>query len=235
MPNLRTRPVGDRALHLIGAIAVGALLALACTNPPPLSQTQLGEWALDNDGDWRQARIHFALALREDPRSARALHGQARAHLAARDPEAALASLGKIVKYDPAYFKTTAQKTYGNALEGVTVRRVAGNKTKSGLVSARALYKLDPNRSGVKRLLGQALLAEADHRRLRGDRKTAYVLFEEACGVVPQEIAGWVGAAEILIEYGKNKDAVRLLKAARRFHPTSGQIRTLSIQAISTR
>lgn len=235
MPKLRTRPSAQSVNYLIGVLGVACMLAMACTNPPPLSETQLGEWALDNDGDWRQAKIHFALALRAEPRSARALHGQARAHLAARDPEAALASLGKIVKYDPAYFKTKAGATYGNALEAVTVRRIAGKKTQAGLVSARALVKHDPNRTGVKRLLGQALLAEADHRRLRGDRKTAYVLFEEASRVAPQEIAGWIGAAEILIEYGKNKQAVQMLKAARRFHPTNGEIRTLSIQAISTR
>lgn len=235
MPKLRTHPFAGRALRLLGAFCVGAMLVIACTHPPPLSETQLGEWALDNDGDWRQAKIHFALALRAEPRSARALHGQARAHLASRDPEAALASLGKIVKYDPAFFKAKAQKTYGDALEGVTIRRIAGKKTAAALVSARALAKLDPNRSGGKRLLGQALLAEADHRRLRGDRKTAYVLFEEASRVVPQEIAGWIGAAEILIEYGKNQQAVQMLTNARRFHPTSGEIRMLSIQAISKR
>ena len=83
--------------------------------------------------------------------------------------------------------------------------------------------------------MADAVLAEASRLRLRGNRRGAFALFQEASRIAPQRLEGWLGAAEIMVESNQGKAAVRFLEAARKYHPTSGEIRMLSIQAISVR
>ena len=68
-----------------------------------------------------------------------------------------------------------------------------------------------------------------------GEAKPALALYREACEVTPGNLEAWVGAAEILLEKKKRKEAIRLLEAARANHPTAGAIRTLSLQAMRIR
>lgn len=205
-----------------------------CANGPPPTETELGELALA-EGEWRKARTHFALALRENSENGRAWLGQAQADLAGRDPEAALRSLGGLAKVDAERFRGIGRETYAEALAGATRQRLKRDQSQAALVTARALAKMEPERSGIKRLLGDALLAEGDRLRLRGDPQGAYALFVEATRVDPSQLQAWVGTAELLIEARDGKSAVRLLEAARKYHPTSGEIRTLTIQALRSR
>ena len=78
-------------------------------------------------------------------------------------------------------------------------------------------------------------MAEADHKRLRGRSGEALALYKEAAKRVPAELDAWVGAVEILLEKKKGKEAMGLLEAARRSHPTAGVIRTLARQAMRYR
>ena len=211
-----------------------ALLAQGCASGPPPTPTELGEAALV-EGDWRSAKTHFAEALRTDARFGRAWLGQARAQLMARDPEGALRSLASLSKVDRELFRGQARDVYAGSLEGATRRRLDQKKTESALVAARALLKLDADRRGLPSLLGRALLGEAARWKWLGRRDAALVLYREACVVVPGKLDAWVGAAEILLENGKGKEAVRLLAAARKRHPTARSIRSLTIQALSLR
>jgi tetratricopeptide (TPR) repeat protein len=223
-----------RLLALV-LLVLSVALVDGCANGPPPTETELGEQALDR-GDWRAARIHFAIALRIEPRDGRAWLGQARAQNAGREPEAALASLKSLTRADPALFQgAEGRATYADALHGAAVERLARKQPKQALAAARALAKLDPERRGLNRLLGDVALAEAGRLRLRGDRNGAFALYQEASRIVPQRLEGWLGAAEIMIEANQGKSAVRYLEAARQYHPTSGEIRMLSIQAISAR
>ena len=220
------RHLAGLALLLLFAALIGG-----CASGPPPTSTELGEQALLR-GDWRTAQRQFEIALHSDPRSGRAWLGAARAHLAGHDAEEALSSLGMLARVDPERFKGEGRPTYADALEGVTRVRLARRQTPSALVAARALAKLEPERPGLYRILGDAILAEADRRRLRGDRQSAFALFQEASRVVPQKLSGWIGAAEMLIESQQGKGAVRLLDSARQYHPSSTEIRALTIQAI---
>jgi tetratricopeptide (TPR) repeat protein len=210
------------------------LFSHGCASAPPPSPVELGEAALAT-GDWRSAKTRFAEALRADPRSGRAWLGQSRAQLAGRDPEGSLRSLSSLSKVDRALFSGDARSTYMDALEGATHGRLEREQSEAALVAVRALVKLEPDRRGLDRLLGRTLVAEAERRRWLGDRERALSLYREACQVVPHTLEAWVGAAEMLLERKQGKEAMRLLEAARKTHPTAGQIRTLTIQALDFR
>jgi tetratricopeptide (TPR) repeat protein len=215
----------------VGFVLVGLQ---GCASGPPPTATELGEQALV-EGDWRGALVHFALALREQPSDGRAWLGQAQAHLAGRDAEAALQSLGRLAKIDPERMAGQGRETVTDVLAAVTRVRLKRSQSQAALVTARELSRMDPNRADVRRLLGDALFAEGDRLRLRGDPKSAYRLFAEATQVDPSQLSAWIGSAELLIEARDSKGAVRVLEAARRHHPTSGEIRTLTIQALRSR
>lgn len=206
----------------------------ACASGPPPTATELGWSALDT-GDWRSAKTHFAAALDADPADGRAWHGQARAQLEGRDPEAALLSLTRLGKVDPGGFRGIASGTYSDTLYAAVARRLDRHQSEAALAAARALVQIDAGRSGSDRLLGQALLAEATRKRLGGERDAAYALYSEACQVTPGTLDAWVGAAEILLEKREGRKAIRLLEAARKTHPTAGAIRTLTLQAMRVR
>lgn len=209
-------------------------LAFGCASGPPPTPVELGELALA-EGDWRGAKTHFDAALALDAQSGRAWHGQARAALLGRDAEAALGSLSQLAKVDPERFRGEARETYGDALDGAVSARLARDQTEAALTAARALARLEPRRNGLPRLLGRSLMAEADRQRWEGDRKGALALYREACEITPQALEAWVGAAEILLETRKGKQAIRLLEQARKAHPTAGSIRTLTLQALRMR
>jgi tetratricopeptide (TPR) repeat protein len=216
------------------ALFLAAALAWGCASGPPPTALELGEAALEQ-GDWRAAQVHFEQAVRENSDLGQAWLGQAQASLAGRDPERALRSLGRLAQVDPELFSGGARATYADALEAATRSRLQHGQAAAALVAARALVALEPNRSGLDRLLGSALLAEAERLRLLGEREPALALYREACGVVPQSLDAWVGAAELLIEARKGKETVKLLEAARKVHPTAGSIRSLSLQALKIR
>jgi len=218
----------------ISSLVVILSLAAGCASGPPPSALELGDAALEH-GDWRAAGTHFAQALREDPGQPRAWLGQSRAQILGRDPEAALASLGRLSQLDPAFFRAAAVVPYAEALEAATGSRLQRRQAEAALVSARALVELEPDRRGVDRLLGRALLAEAERRRLLGESGAALTLYREACTVTPQSLEAWVGAAELLLKAGKGKETVKLLEAARKLHPTAGSIRSLTLQALKVR
>lgn len=215
-------------------LLVGLVVIQGCAGGPPPTAVELGEAALER-GDWRAARTHFAEALQVDPGQGRAWQGQARAQLLGQDPEAALRSLASLARVDPERFSGSSRSTYADALAAATTLRLARKQSEAAMISVRALAKLEPDRRGLDRLLGRALVAEGLRRRLVGDRDTALVLYSEACQVLPQSLDAWEGAAEILLESRKGKDAVRLLEAARKVHPTAGSIRSLTLQALKYR
>ncbi|HEB90303.1 MAG TPA: tetratricopeptide repeat protein [Deltaproteobacteria bacterium] len=219
---------------LLAFFVGSALLAAGCASGPPPTPVERGEAALAA-GDWREARDHFAEALRLDGRSARAWLGRARAELAGRDPEAALRSLARLSKVDRDFFVGNARPTWGEALEAATVDRLARGKSREALASVRALARLEPGRRGLDPLLGRTLIAEADRLRWSGDRKAALALYREAVQVVPETLEAWVGAAEILLESRRGSEAMALLEAARKRHPTAGVIRALTLQAMAMR
>ena len=215
-------------------LCLATLFFHGCAGGPPPSPVEKGEAALAS-GDWRSAKTHFAEALREDPRFGRAWLGQARAQLAGRDPEGTLRSLSSLSRLDRALFAGDARLTYADALEGATRQRFHREQSEAALVAVRALAKLEPHRRSVGPLLGRALVEEAARRRWIGDRKVALTLYREACEVVPYTLDAWLGAAEILLEFKQGTEAIRLLELARKTHPTAGQIRTLTIQALGLR
>jgi tetratricopeptide (TPR) repeat protein len=215
-------------------VCIAMLFLHGCAGGPPPSAVELGEAALES-GDWRSAKTHFAEALRAEPRLGRAWLGQARAQLAGRDPEAALRSLTSLSKVDRERFLRDARPTYVDSLDAAARSRLERDKSEAALAAVRALAKLDPGRRDLDRLVGRALIAEADRVRWRGDPKSALALYREACRTVPRELDAWIGAAEILLEFNRGKEAMNLLEAARKTHPTAGQIRTLTIQALSLR
>jgi tetratricopeptide (TPR) repeat protein len=227
-------------MHSIRPILALLVLGLAlawlpsCASGPPPTPTELGEQALAS-GDWRSAKTHFAEALRLDDRDSRAWLGQARAQLAGRDPEASLRSLSSLAKTDPDRFRGEAQGTYADSLDAVVRQRLGRSQNEAALQAVRVLAKLEPKRKGLPRLLGRTLVGEATRRRLMGERKPALALYREACEVTPGDLEAWIGAAEILLETKKRKQTIRLLEAARTFHPTAGAIRTLSLQAMRIR
>jgi len=227
-------PIVRTPLALL-ALAIALTLGLAgCASGPPPTPTEQG-WAALESGDWRTAKTRFAEALRLDARDAAAWHGQAAAQLAGRDAEGALRSLGSLSKVDPERFQGEARETYTGALERAVPRRIERGQSGPALATARALAALEPDRRGLDRLLGRALMAEADHQRLRGKTGKALALYREAAQRMPAELDAWVGAVEILLERKQGKEAMRLLEAARRSHPTAGVIRTLARQAMRYR
>ena len=234
----RRSPLDSHAYRARCGVALfGVLLAFwlqACASGPPPTPTALGEAALA-EGDWRTARRHFGEALQLDSRNGRAWVGQARAQLAGRDPEAALQSFSRLAKIDADRFRGEALPDYADALEAAAQARLARRKPDAALAAVRALAQLEPDRHGLNRLLGRALAAEAERRRLLGERGPALSLYREACRVAPQELDAWVAAVEILLEQRKRKEAMRLLEAARKAHPTAGSIRTLTLQAMRIR
>lgn len=219
---------------LVASALAGGLLLAGCASGPPPTETELGEQALVA-GDWRGALTHFALALRADPADGRARLGEARAHLSGRDPEAALRSFGALARIDRTRFQGEGREPYADALAAAVRVRLRRDQSEAAVAAARALTRLEPDRVGVRRLLAEALLAEAERQRLRGDAQKAYALYAETTRTDPSQLAGWVGSAELLIESKDGKGAVRLLEAARRYHPTAGEIRTLTIQALRFR
>ena len=225
-----SRPI--LAVLILGLVLGGG--SGGCLGGPPATPTELGHRALA-EGDWRNAKLHFAEALRLEESNARALLGQARAQLAGRDSEGALRSLSSLAKVDPEYFRIEAQAVYADALDAAVRQRLARGQSQAALVAVRALVKLTPRRNGLPRLLGLSLIREADRRRLIGDRKAALALYRETCQVTPLELDAWVAAAEILLESRKRKQAVHLLEMARKSHPTAGAIRTLTLQALRIR
>jgi tetratricopeptide (TPR) repeat protein len=210
------------------------VLLVGCASGPPPTPTELGEAALAQ-GDWPAARVHFAEALRLDARDARAWQGQARAELSEREPEAALRSLSRLSEVDPERFRREARALYVETLEAATEQRLARRQSEAALVAVRALARLEPERRGLDRLLGRALLAEAERRRLQGERQAALQLYREACEVTPGALEAWVATAEILLEKRKGKEAIRVLQAARAHHPTASAIRLLTRQALKAR
>jgi tetratricopeptide (TPR) repeat protein len=222
------------AWGVVWGLAWGAVLGAGCASGPPPTATELGEAALA-EGDWRGAATHFADALRSDSGDVRAWHGQARAQLLGRDPESALRSLSRLAKLDPDYFRERARASYADILDAAALERLERQQAESALEAARALKRVEPDRRGLDRLLGRALLAEARRRRLLGDRESALGLYQEACGVMPQSLEAWVASAEILLEKRKPKEAMRVLEQARSHHPTAGEIRMLSLQVLKGR
>jgi len=222
--------------RLLARLIISCLLGLVsgCASGPPPSATDLGEQALA-EGDWRSAKTHFAEALRMDSADGRAWLGQAGAQLAGRDPEGALRSLSSLNQADPEWFRRQAQDTYGDSLESASRQRLDRKQTEAALGAVRALKKIEPKRSGLDRLLGRVLVAEADRRRLAGDREAALAFYREACAATPQSLDAWIGAAEILLEQNETGEAMRLLESARRSHPTAGAIRSLTLQVLQTR
>lgn len=210
------------------------LFANGCASGPPPTPVERGEAALAS-GDWRSAKTLFAEALRAEPRSGRAWLGQARAQLAGRDPEGTLRSLSSLSRVDRPLFDGDARVTYAEGLEDMTRVRLHREQSEAALVTARALIKLEPQRRDLDPLLGRALVAEAARRRWLGHHKESLALYREACQVVPSTLDAWLGAAEILIEQNHGKEAMQLLEIARKTHPTAGQIRTLTIQALTLR
>ena len=228
------RPVPFTVQILAALFVTVVLLSSGCASGPPPPPTDLGWRALET-GDWRTAKAHFAEALRVDAHDAHAWHGQASAQLAGRDAEAALRSLGSLSKIDPTRFAGEARETYGDALHQAVTQRIARKQTGPALAAARALAQLEPDRPGLARLLGRALMAEANQKRLRGKPEEALALYREAAERVPADLDAWVGAVEILLERKQGKAAMQLLEAARRSHPTAGVIRTLARQAMRYR
>jgi tetratricopeptide (TPR) repeat protein len=155
--------------------------------------------------------------------------------LAGRDPEGTLRSLSSLSRVDHALFAGDARSTYAEGLDAATRQRLSREQSEAALVAVRALSKLEPDRRGLGPLLGRALVGEAAHKRWLGDQKAALSLYREACQVVPYTLDAWLGAAEILLEFKQGKEAIRLLEIARKNHPTAGQIRTLTIQALGLR
>jgi tetratricopeptide (TPR) repeat protein len=221
-------------LSLCLSLCLAVLLASACASGPPPTAVERGEAALA-DGDWRSAKAHFAEALQAESGSGRAWLGQARAQLAGRDPEGALRSLSSLSRVDRPLFDVDGRAVYLAGLEGATRLRLRRDQSKAALEAARALTRLEPDRPNLDRLLGSALVAEAARRRWLGESRPALSLYREACQVVPATLDAWLGAAEILIELNQGKQAIQLLVIARKTHPTAGQIRTLTIQALALR
>lgn len=221
----------------IPIVAVTAAIALvaACASGPPPSPVELGERALAA-GDWRAARGHFAEALRADASDGRAWLGQARAQLRGREPEAALGSLARLARLDPARLREPdGRATHADVLEAAAQARLAASRSEPALAAVRALAKLAPDRRGLDRLLGRALVAEGTRRRLLGERDAALALYREACRVTPATLEAWVAAVELLIETGRGREARAVLEAARQVHPTAGAIRTLTLQTLGMR
>ncbi len=226
-----------KSMHrsLIWMGLLGALLFLpSCASGPPPTAMERGFAALARD-EFELASGYFVEALRANPQNGEAWQGQAAAQVGALDPEAALRSLARLAQVDAARFSGEGKATYADALASATQKRNAQGQHQAALQAVRALVQLDPERRGLDRLLGQALLKEAERRARLGGQKEAHALYAEACQVVPQRLEAWVGAAEILLVSGKSKAAVRLLESARKYHPTAGSIRSLTLQAMRAR
>lgn len=221
-------------LFLCLVLCLAMLLGAGCVGGPPPTPVERGEAALAS-GDWRSAKSYFAEALQADSRLGRAWLGQSRALLAGRDPEGTLQSLSRLSEVDRAMFVRDARSIYAEGLDAAARRRLLRQQNEAALGAVRALAKLEPARRGLDRLLGRALIGEAARQRWRGDPKTALELYREACKVVPNSLDAWLGAAEILLESGQGKEAIRLLETARKTHPTASQIRILTIQALGLR
>ena len=189
-----------RLLGLLGILISLAFLN-GCATGPPATPTTLGEAALSR-GDWREAKTHFAEALRLDSKAGRAWFGQAQAQWLGRDPEGSLRSLSSLSKVDRKLFLSEARSVYVDSLEGATEGRLHRDQSELALVSVRALSKLDPNRRGLASLLGRVLIAEAERWKWAGESEKSLLFYREACVVVPHSLEGWVGAAEILLKRG---------------------------------
>jgi tetratricopeptide (TPR) repeat protein len=209
-------------------------LAHGCASGPLPTAVERGEAALSS-GDWRGAKTNFIEALQAESRSGRAWFGLARAQWVGRDPEGVLRSLASLSKVDRKLFMGEARATYANALEGATRRRLTTKQSEAALVAVRVLVKIEPERRGLEMLLGRTLISEAARIRWQGEPDRALDLYREACQVAPGKLQAWVGAAEILLERKRGQEAMRLLEVARKAHPTAGQIRTLTIQALGLR
>lgn len=220
-----TRPLGLVALLLVLAGLQG------CRSGPPPSLVERGEAAYAI-GEFRHAELLFGEALSLDSSDLRAIHGQARTVLALHDPEASLRLYAQLARVDRVYFVGVAQEDYPATLYAAAESRLAGGQPGSALKALRMLQKAEPSRRGLADLLGRTLTAQGERFAMHGRREQAMAMFKEAIHQTPQAADPYVGAAEILLASGKQKEALVLLTDARKYNPSDNRVRALTVQAM---
>jgi tetratricopeptide (TPR) repeat protein len=212
-------------------VAVLLLLFAACQSGPPLSLVDQGEAALSR-GAFREADGYFERALAANPADPTALHGRAKVARIQRDPERALRYYGQISKVDRAYFRSATRDDYALALLDAGNDRLRRGKPASALQALRVLQHTKPGQKGAEDALSRALTAQAERLNMLGKRNEALAHYREAIGLTPHLAAPYVGAAEVLLASGQNKEALALLTDARKHNPSDNRVRALMVEAM---
>jgi len=207
-------------------------LLVACQSGPPPTPLDRGHAAFA-EGRTKEAGALYEEAIRTQPdRLAEALHGSARVQTVSRQPERALALYGRVAKADRVYFHAEARSDYAQALLLAGQSRLAKKKHESAIDALEALRKLDPDYPGVSKTLAAAYTGHGDALAMHARRTEAMKRYEQAMALRPQAADAWIGAAEILIATGRKKEALALLGDARRYNPSDGRVRALTVQAM---
>lgn len=219
-----------------GARCVAALLLcaglVACQSGPPPTPLERA------DAAFAAGRLDDALSLYDEAartqpdRRAEALHGAARVYTVRRRPEQTLALYAEVARADRDYFVARARADYARALLQAGEKRRASRRFEAAIEALQALQRIDAGYPGLAKALAAALTEHGEALAVEGRRTEALARFEEAMAVRPQAADAWVGAAEILIATGRSKEALQLLGDARRYNPSDGRVRALTVQAM---
>ena len=231
-----SRMAGGRRRGTLRAVRCGLLafvaLTLACQSGPPPTPLDRAHAAFEA-GRIEEAGLLYDEAARTQPdRRAEALHGSARVRMVGREPERALALFSEVAKVDRDYFTAHARDDYAQTLLLAGRARLARKKLEPAIDALEALQRIDPDYPGLTRALAEAWTAHGEQLSMHGRRTEAMRRFERAMELRPQAADAWIGAAEILIATGRKKEALALLADARRYNPSDGRVRALTVQAM---
>lgn len=186
-------------------------------------------------GQAEDAADAYRAALDMRPGDPAALHGLARAHLAAGDGEAALAILARLDRGQPGRARERAGSDVERALLMTAEERLARGDSSGALRLLRRLREVDSGYPGLQRTLVEALFAEAGRLQVAGEPGRAGALVREAMGSEAEPADVSFALAVGLMERGRVDAAISVLSDALRSRPSDPRLQPLMDRALRIR
>ncbi|MDJ0852567.1 MAG: tetratricopeptide repeat protein [Myxococcota bacterium] len=245
MPGPRTAaraPWAKRRVLARLAASLSLVTALACAGSAARSGSVHATYARDLErgdlalrmGFAADAVDHYRSALALRPQDPAALHGLARAHVAAGEGEAALAALARLERSDPAWLEDRAGAEMREAMFQSAKARLERGDAAGALRLLRRLRTLDPGRPGLRRLTVDAAFAEAGRLQVGGRQPEAAALLVEVGHGAPRDTFAYTLAVG-LMERDHLDLAISVLSDAVGERPSDGRLVALMDRALRIR
>ena len=232
------RPGGRRRAACVGAAAW--LLAAACSAAPARSldaayerEIGRGDLAL-RMGFAPDAADHYRSALALRPDDPAALHGLARAHLAAGEGEAALAAFARLERSRPEAVRGSAEQEVCRAMFLAGGSRLRRGDSAGALRLLRRLRALDPDHPGLPEILVDTAFAEAGRLQVAGKTEVAAAVLREVGQAVPETELAFT-LAKGLMDRGRVGLAISVLSDAIDRRPEDARLTALMDRALRIR